>query len=218
MSRKPVLYSFRRCPYAMRARLALATSGIQTELREVVLRDKPQSMIDVSPKATVPVLLLPDGKVLEESTDIMLWALQQNDPHDWLLPWRESRDELMALITENDLPFKQFLDRYKYPGRYPDENIIPEMQRASGLEILSKWNDLLADTGWLYGSRRTLADVALLPFVRQFAHVDRTWFFAQPIPHVQSWLEDFLAWEGFSGIMTKYDQWQEGDEGISFPA
>ena len=218
MSGKPILYSFRHCPYAMRARLAIAASGIETELREVVLRDKPQSMIEASPKATVPVLVVPGGEVLEESTDVIFWALQQHDPDNWLLPWHEARDDLMALITENDLPFKQFLDRYKYPGRYPDENINPENQRASALEILTKWNERLSKTGWLYGDQRSVADIALQPFVRQFAHVDREWFFAQTIPHVQSWLEDFLAWEGFITIMTKYDQWREGEEGIPFPA
>ena len=201
----------------MRARLALAVSGVQTELREVVLRDKPQSLRDTSTKATVPVLALPGGEVLDESADIMFWALEQNDPLRWLLPLKNQRQTVLGLIAENDGPFKQFLDRYKYPGRYPDENVVPELQRASALEILKTWDSRLRETGWLMGDECSIADMALRPFVRQFAHVDRQWFYDQSIPHVQAWLDDFLASDVFNAIMKKYDQWEEGTEGITFP-
>ncbi len=217
MSTLPIFYSFRRCPYAMRARLAISISGVQTELREVVLRDKPPSMIEVSPKATVPVLALSDGKVLEESREVMLWALEQNDPEEWLGPWRQNRHAVEALFELADGPFKHHLDRYKYPGRYVDEKIDPEVQRADGLKILLQWNDQLGATGWLLEARRTIADMAILPFVRQFSHVDKGWFDAQTIPHVQKWLEDFLVSPLFQSIMKKYDPWQEGLHGILFP-
>jgi glutathione S-transferase len=214
---KPILYSFRRCPYAMRARLAIAVSGVETELREVVLRDKPPSMIAVSPKATVPVLLQSDGKVLEESIDLMHWALQQNDPQGWLAPWKENQEKVQVLIDINDGPFKRALDRYKYPSRYPDENIIREEQREICLNFLKDYDQQLAETGWLFGTSPSFADMALLPFVRQFAHVDKDWFDAQPIPNVQKWLAQFLTSPLFLSIMEKYPQWQEETEGVPFP-
>ncbi len=114
----PILYSFRRCPYAMRARMAIAASGQTCALREVVLRNKPPEMIAVSPKGTVPVLVLPDERVIEESLEIMHWALGRNDPQGWLAPLNDDRDALDAMIAENDGPFKDALDRYKYPTRY----------------------------------------------------------------------------------------------------
>ena len=218
MTTLPILYSFRRCPYAMRARLAIMISGIETELREVVLRDKPPSMIEFSEKATVPVLVLPDGNVLDESSDIMFWALQENDPQDWLIPWREDGETLMELIRQNDGPFKHHLDRYKYPSRYEEEKVTAEKEREAALEILAGWNDRLRETGWLMGGALSVADMALRPFVRQFAHVDRNWFYNQPLPHLQAWLDDFLAADLFAAIMKKYDQWQEGTEGVPFPA
>lgn len=212
----PVLYSFRRCPYAMRARLAIASSGVKVELREVVLRDKPAAMLAASPKGTVPVLV--DGdRVIEESDEIMFWALRRNDPEGWLLPWRENRPAVEALIVENDGPFKRHLDRYKYPVRYPEENIVADEQRDAALEILSGWDRKLSRGGWLFGRKPGIADFALLPFVRQYAHVDKAWFDEQPIPAVKQWLEDFLSSERFAAIMPKFDQWQDGLPGVAFP-
>ncbi|MFZ9566273.1 MAG: DUF952 domain-containing protein [Vulcanococcus sp.] len=165
------LYSFRRCPYAMRARLALAAAGLEPgsdlELREVALKAKPPELLEASAKGTVPVLVLSDGRVLDESLAIMRWALAQSDPAGWLAGWDDaSLQEMDALIAENDGPFKHHLDRFKYPDRYPGEISAPH--RLAALAILQAWSDRLARGGWLLGDRPSLADWALLPFVRQF--------------------------------------------------
>ncbi len=212
----PVLYSFRRCPYAMRARLALSISRQHCALREVVLRDKPAEMIEISPKATVPVLQLPQGNVLEESLDIMLWALNQNDPDHWLSPQHGTLSEMTTLIDRNDGPFKHHLDRYKYPHRYDDVTDATE-HRQAGFHILTELNDQLAKTDQLFGDRISLADAALVPFIRQFANTDRDWFDAQPLADLQRWLAGHLASPLFEGIMTKYPAWQAGDEEPVFP-
>lgn len=215
MSRqRPILYSFRRCPYAMRARLAIAASGIPVELREVVLRAKPAEMLEASPKGTVPVLVLDDGRVIEESFDIMAWALGRNDPQAWLPATAEDEARTEALIGECDGPFKQALDRYKYPGRY--EGADPHAARSEGVVFLNSLDGLLASGPFLTGDGFALADAAILPFVRQFAHVDRDWFYAQDFRHVIAWLESFLESARLAAVMEKYPQWQ-GGEGIAFP-
>jgi glutathione S-transferase len=204
----PVLYSFRRCPYAMRARLALAISGLDIRIREIVLRDKPAAMLAASPKGTVPVLVLPDGTVIDESLDVMKWALAQNDPENWC---GVESAETEALIVQSDGPFKHALDRYKYPTRY--DGVNPEVQRANGLVILTEWNARIAASGGqLLGPKRSLADMALFPFVRQFAATDRDWFAAQSLPALQDWLAGHLASPLFKSIMTKHSQWQPGAE------
>ncbi|MFN3171930.1 MAG: glutathione S-transferase [Hyphomicrobiales bacterium] len=204
----PVLYSFRRCPYAMRARLALQVSGIEVELREVVLRDKPQAFLDVSPSASVPCLVT-QTEVIDESLDVMLWALKQNDPDDWLaMP-----DEGYAWIERADGPFKQALDRTKYETRYPGTDPNTERDKASA--FLNDLNDEI--DSWMFG-RESLADNAILPFVRQFAFIDKEWFDAQPWPNLQTWLARFLALPRFETMMVKYAQWQEGDAPVLFPS
>ncbi len=204
----PRLYSFRRCPYAMRARLGLSVSGTSIRIREVVLRDKPAEMLELSPKGTVPVLHLPTGKILDESLDILTWALEQNDPEGWLIP---SPDETQTLIARNDGPFKRALDRYKYPGRYAEEDVTIETQRAIGLEILHDLNTrITANNGQIMRPERSLADMAIFPFVRQFAHVDMDWFTAQPLSALQVWLEGHKNSALFKGIMPKYAQWTPG--------
>jgi len=208
----PILYSFRRCPYAMRARLALVASGQAVALREVVLRDKPAEMINVSPKATVPVLVLEGGAVLEESLDVMNWALAEADPEGWLEADRADMDELVA---QNDGPFKHHLDRYKYANRY--EGAVAEEHRTEASKTLSDLDARLAGNDWLCGSRASFADYAILPFVRQFANTDRAWFDAQSWPHLQSWLERFLASDRFKVVMKKYPQWSAGDPEPTFP-
>jgi glutathione S-transferase len=210
----PVLYSFRRCPYAMRARLALAVSGEPHELREVVLKNKPAEMLAASPKGTVPVLVLPGGEVIDESLDVMLWALRRNDPEGWLTSPQGSLDDMHALVAGNDGAFKRSLDRYKYPNRYPEESAgdaeaFVQMQRGLGAAWLLKLDGLLA-SGWLFGARASLADMALLPFVRQFAHTDAAWFAAQPWPQVQAWLARFEASALYEGVMGKHAPWQSG--------
>ncbi|MEL7188313.1 MAG: glutathione S-transferase [Pseudomonadota bacterium] len=215
MSAHPILYSFRRCPYAMRARMALWRASIAVELREVKLANKPPELIEASPKATVPVLLLDDGKVVDESIAVMRWALAQSDPDNWL-----SGDDA-ALIEQNDGPFKHHLDRYKYPTRYPDENEGDETafrlhHREQGLAILRTLDARLADTGQLSGERPTLADIALFPFIRQFANTDRAWFDALDLKHLQPWLAMHLDSDLFKSIMPKFAPWQTGDDPIHF--
>ena len=195
----PILYSFRRCPYAMRARLAIASSGLACELREVTLRNKPAELLAASPKGTVPVLVLPDGLVIDESLDVMRWALQQHDPEGWLQAPQGTLQNMLALIAENDSAFKQHLDRYKYPNRYPQESggdgtAFSEKHRAAGGEWLTTLEAMLASTPggtWLFGHQPSLADMATLPFVRQFAHTDAAWFAVQQLPAVQAWLLRF---------------------------
>ena len=182
----------------MRARLALAVSGTRVETREVRLRDKPAEMLAASPKGTVPVLVLPDGQVIDESLDIMRWTLAGSDPEGWL----EGEDA--AVIAANDGPFKRHLDRYKYPERHASD---PVEHRALGLEMLRALETRLAAHPWLCGPRRMLTDAAILPFVRQFAAVDQAWFDALPLPGVQRWLAEQLASTLFAAIMIQRPVW-----------
>jgi glutathione S-transferase len=192
-----LLYSFRRCPYAMRARLALAYCGVPVRIIEVSLKAKPVEMLALSPKGTVPVLSV-DGAVIDESLAIMQWALAQHDPDDWLL---QGDPALLALIAENDHGFKYQLDRYKYAERYPEQPM--QAYRAAGEVFLRKLEQLLAKREYLLADHPSLADMALAPFVRQFAHVDREWFAAAPYPRLQRWLEWFVQSPLFIGVMAK---------------
>ncbi|QFT78310.1 glutaredoxin 2 [Erythrobacter sp. THAF29] len=219
MAALPILYSFRRCPYAMRARMALWVAGITVELREVKLADKPPELIEVSPKATVPVLVLADGTVIDESIAVMRWALSQSDPEGWLAG--DDALSVLALIERNDGPFKHHLDRYKYPTRYPeetdgDEDALRLHHRSQGLAILEELDARLTGQNQLWGSTRTLADIAIFPFVRQFANTDRAWFDAQGLPHLQRWLEGHIASDLFLSVMPKFAPWKAGDEPILF--
>lgn len=192
----------------MRARMAIAVSGLTVELREVVLRDKPLELFEISPKATVPVLL--DGeRVLDESLDIMRWALQHNDPDKWL---QHIDDDLIAA---NDGPFKQHLDRYKYPGRYDlaDGND----HRDAALAHLEMLNAKLAASGYLGSSRPSFNDIALFPFVRQFAATDPNWFEALPLEPLRHWLDSLVSSPLFLAIMKRYPQWRSGDAPTFFP-
>lgn len=204
----PILYSFRRCPYAMRARLAVAASGVTCILREVKLSAKPEPMLAASPKGTVPVLILPDGKVVEQSLDIMHWALGQADPEGWLM-----RDDA-ALIARNDGPFKQALDRYKYPERHECD---PLEHREHGLGFLRDLDERLAAHGQLCGPARGLADMAIMPFIRQFSAVDAVWFEGQALPHLKRWLAVHLASPLFGTVMARFTPWREGDAPLFFP-
>lgn len=212
----PVLYSFRRCPYAMRARLALAASEQRCELREVVLRDKPAALLEASPKGTVPVLVLPDGRVLEESLQIMLWALERNDPEGWLQPAQGSLDDMLALIASCDTRFKHALDRCKYPSRYPGED--PALHWAQAQDWLMDLDARLAQAPCLFGHRTSLADVAIAPFVRQFAGIDAARWDAGPWTHVHLWLAHWQASDALERVMGKYPAWQPGAALQLFPA
>ncbi|MFN3212564.1 MAG: glutathione S-transferase [Henriciella sp.] len=215
---RPILYSFRRCPYAMRARMAIAAAGIECRLREVVLRDKPSEMLEASPKGTVPVIVEMDGSVIEESLDVMAWALSQNDAENWLSPEQGDRAEMDRLIAECDGPFKRALDRYKYPNRYEDEGANRDEQRALGLAFLEKLDAQLTSQAYLFGDRVSYADIAIFPFIRQFANTDRNWFDELDLPHLQTWLEAHLNSTRFKQIMPKYAQWKTGDDEPVFPA
>ncbi len=212
----PTLYSFNRCPYAMRARMVLLYSGISVELREVALRNKPEEMLLHSPKGTVPVLVLPNGKVLEESLEIMLWALAIYDPQDWLCKNESAlRDEAAQLIYENDHVFKQHLDHYKYSAHHTEYSL--EHYRTQGEIFLRDLESRLQRQRFLLAERITLADIAIMPFVRQFAQVDANWFANAPYTELRRRLESMLNSTLFTSVMTKRPPWQPGDGVVIFP-
>jgi glutathione S-transferase len=223
----PVLWSFRRCPYAMRARLALQVAGIDVWLREVLLRDKPTAFLQTSEKGTVPVLVLADGRVVEESRDIMIWALSQNDPQGWLRVMQQDPVEAAAFLDRLDGDFKTHLDRYKYATRF--DAAAGEYHRQEGASFLGDLEARLAaggpqqnaqnETGGLalWGGAMGLLDFAALPFVRQFRIAGPQWFDSRPWPHLHSWLRGFLDSPEFASIMHKYTPWQPGEDGIAFP-
>ncbi|WP_460125477.1 glutathione S-transferase N-terminal domain-containing protein [Pseudomonas sp. S2_C03] len=195
------LYSFRRCPYAMRARMALRYSGVALEIVEVSLKAKPAEMLALSSKGTVPVLNV-EGRVIDESLAIMHWALAQHDPQDWqLLEAPAGPAAIAALIEENDQVFKVHLNRYKYAERYPEQPMA--FYRSEGEVFLGKLERLLEQREYLLADHPSLADVALMPFVRQFAHVDRKWFGQAPYPRLQRWLQGFIDSDLFTSIMKK---------------
>ncbi len=208
------LYSFRRCPYAMRARLGLLFAGVSVELREITLKNKPDQMLAISPKGTVPVLQRIDGTVIEESQEIMLWALEQNDPQGLLD--KTIMSQANALIAQNDNEFKHWLDRYKYADRHTEMTQTEYRQR--GEVFLQALEALLNKNCYLLGDSVTIADIGIMPFVRQFAHVDRDTFYSLPYPKLQQWLQGWLDHPLFLQTMTKFEPWQEGDEVVIFPS
>lgn len=212
MTKTPILYSFRRCPYAMRARMAIAYAGINVGLREVILKDKPPAMLEVSPKGTVPVVIDVDGRIIEESRDVMRWALDQNDPDAWLAGL--GLDD--PLISACDDDFKHWLDRYKYAVRFPEQGEI--WYRGQAEAFLATLELKLGDARFLNGSTLGVTDVAVFPFIRQFANVDMKWWESKPYPNVARWLAGLIASELFVAVMKKYPQWRDGDPEIPFPA
>ena len=207
-----ILYSFRRCPYAMRGRMALAISGLEYEHRELILRDKPASMLAFSPKGTVPVYITEDGEVIDESIDLVHYALGQNDPEGWLT----SQDDVSAqFMSDNDGPFKHHLDRYKYASRYNEEakrGDVDMGHRADAETYIQNLESRLSDAPYLAGSARGLADITIFPFIRQFANTDRTWWDgpkdgSPPYPATHKWLEGHLASDLFKSIMAKFPLW-----------
>lgn len=209
----PILYSFRRCPYAIRARMAIHYAGVAVELREIVFRDKPESMLQASPKGTVPTLLLPDQSVLDESEDVMRWALQHNDQGNWLSA--ELNQGIRKLVEENDFSFKQHLDHYKYADRYPEYSELE--YRLRGEVFLQHLEDQLSDRPYLLSNTISFADVAIFPFIRQFAFVDKHWFDQSPYPKLCKWLNRWLESSLFKAVMFKYPVWKQGDEITVFP-
>ena len=197
----------------MRARMAIAISGQRVEFREVILRDKPPSMIELSPKGTVPVLSLSSGQVIDESLDVIDWALNQNDPDNWL---RSSQSEkTLELIHINDNEFKYHLDRYKYSKRYDNED--PLIHREKCLIFINELEEQLRTSRFLYDDEISALDISILPFIRQFRIADMDWFDSLQKPNIQNWLMKFLESKLFKSIMMKYEKWEEGDEKIFFP-
>jgi glutathione S-transferase len=216
MTTLPILYSFRRCPYAMRARLALFVSGQVCELREVVLGHKPPALLEASAKGTVPVLVLADGEVIDQSLDIMLWALRRHDPRHWWPTDDNAQAQMLALVATCDGEFKHHLDRYKYPQRFGLTDATPH--RKQGAQWLNDLNRRLLAKPFLTGETESLADAAIAPFVRQFAHTDPTWFAGQPWPALQTWLMAFENSASYQLAMTKYAPWQAGQTPMLLPA
>ncbi len=200
----------------MRARLAIAATSTIVELREVVLREKPAEMLEASPKGTVPVLVLQDGTIIDESRDIMDWVLSKSGHQGWKAFSDDDLSRMNALVDASDGPFKTALDSYKYGNR--DDTVDTSKERAQGAEFIQALNKMLEDQAYLFGDKFSFADAAILPFIRQFAHVDKEWFWSQDWPNVIVWLESFLESERFKSIMSKYPQWKTGDTGILFGA
>ena len=198
----PILYSFRRCPYAIRARLALSYSEIEIEHRDILLKDKPQEMLNVSPKGTVPILVLPTGEVIDESLDIMHWALNINDPNQWL------NGHNTNLIEYNDTAFKIALDQYKYPNRYPDEDCSSAKNNC--LLFIEKLEKNLIKHPYLSGEKISLTDMAIFPFIRQFSKVSEEQFNALPYIKTVKWLNMHLESSLFQEIMKKRPIWNKG--------
>ncbi|PKH01729.1 glutathione S-transferase [Psychromonas sp. MB-3u-54] len=206
------LYSFRRCPYAIRARLALTVSSQSVFLREILLKNKPAEMLALSSKGTVPVLQLSDGTVVDESLDIMVWALARRDPDGWL---QGNLTEMLNLIDENDVEFKDWLDKYKYADRFPEHSAHYYREHAE--DFLMQLENRLSNSPYLFGQQISLADMAILPFIRQFAGVDKDWFEQSAYPFLKVWLADFINSPLFTSVMKKYPIWLESEQQTSFP-
>lgn len=203
---RPILYSYRRCPYAMRARMALRYANIDVEIREISLKEKPAHMLAVSPKGTVPVLVLASGRVIDQSLDIMNWAIDQFDVNEWNIQAPEWQELTADLIATNDGAFKQALDKYKYAIRFPENP--PDVYRAQGEEFLQRLETLLQENTYLCRNTISKADVAIFPFVRQFSMVDEAWFERADYPALKAWLNDLLNSQLFLDVMKKYPVWQ----------
>ncbi|MBL4682115.1 MAG: glutathione S-transferase [Pseudomonadales bacterium] len=212
MNNQPILYTFRRCPYAIRARMGLAYANVDFEHREVTLKNKPTNMISLSPKGTVPVLKLLDGTVLEESLDILIWAIGQKDVDGWMTYPAKRLSEMAALIAENDFEFKIHLDHYKYADRFPEAS--QEEYRSRCEPFLLSLEKRLTENPFLFSHQIAYADIAIVSFIRQFSKVDETWFSHAPYPRLKIWLNHLINSTLFLSIMKKYKAWQPGDAPI----
>tara|TARA_B100000686_G_scaffold194800_1_gene201728 strand:- start:1056 stop:1718 length:663 start_codon:yes stop_codon:yes gene_type:complete len=204
----PVLYSFRRCPYAMRARMALYYAGINAEVREVDLKNKPQALLEISPKGTVPVLHLPDGTVIDESLDILNWAVKQNDPKGWARVSDDVFDKYHKDMTKTFIPN---LNRYKYPVRYEDAD--PDLSRQICEEYLAQMNaTMVKNSGYLGEQFMSKSDILVFPFIRQYRIVDNDAFDRLPLPALHRWFSEFYRSDLFNDVMIKRDPWEDGDK------
>ena len=205
----PILYTFRRCPYAMRARFAIRSSKIMVEVREIKLKEKPSEFLKSSPKGTVPVLITKSGEVLEESLDIINWALNMKDSHKWLSKGRLKKDEIKNLLDDFEIKFKNNLDKYKYPNRF--SGVDRYLHRDKNLCFLEKLNSYLKNNKSLNSQHLTLLDYAIFPFVRQFRNVDKDWFDKLNFSLLNNWINHIIDSEEFSSIMKKYKKWEPDD-------
>ena len=204
--KSPILYSFRRCPYAIRARMALSYAGITIELREISLKSRPIELYKISPKGTVPVLELPDGTVIDQSIDIMKWALNISDQDGWIDKKKQVQTEI---IYQNDFNFKPWLDKYKYYNRYPENTKSYYREKCS--DFFEKYDDLLISNVYLLGNKLSLADIAIFPFIRQSANVDIEWFSKEYV-NLATWLYQQIESGLFKSIMHKYNVWDMSDK------
>ncbi|XQW85760.1 glutathione S-transferase [Thalassotalea piscium] len=210
----PILYSLRNCPYAMRARLAIYKATEPVELRDIVLKNKPAEMLAASPKGTVPTLVLPSAQVIDESLEIMLWALNQKDPNNLLGSDKKQLDEMLTLINQFDNEFKQALEQYKCAKRYHETNL--EQCRQVCERYIQDLEQRLHTSHYLVDNQERLADLALLPFIRQFAKVERQWYLHSPYPKVKQWLTRYLQSAMFTKVMAKYPLWSSSSDVIIF--
>ena len=208
----PILYSFRRCPYAMRARLAIKASGIIVEIREVELKNKPKEFLGISPKATVPIVCISSKQIIEESLDIMEWALKINDPLKLLKYEKLNRIEIHNILNKLENEFKQNLDRYKYSSRFDLPN--PKLYRDKNLQTLNEFNNLLQNNKGICSSHLSLLDYAVFPFIRQFRNVNSVWFDSLELKFLQTWLYELIDSDEFSSIMKKYEIWNPNQKPI----
>jgi glutathione S-transferase len=208
----PILYSFRRCPYCMRAHMALKYTGLKIILRDVKLSNLPEEALAVSPHATVPSLVIGKDEYMDESWDIVKWATQQNDPENWLGESNKYLQDAEMLVETNDFSFKEDLDHYKYADRHPEHPMEYYRQRCE--EFLEELNETLEENTFLLAERITIADIAVFPFIRQFAMVDKSWFDKSPYPELQRWLDFMLDTEWFKEAFKKYKTWKPGSEDI----
>ena len=208
----PILYSFRRCPYAMRARLAIKASGLIVEIREVELKNKPKEFLNISPKATVPIVCISSKQIIEESLDIMEWALKINDPLKLLKNEKLNRIKIHSILNKLENEFKQNLDRYKYSSRFDLPN--PKLYRDKNLQTLNEFNNLLQNNKGICSSSLSLLDYAVFPFIRQFRNVNSVWFDSLELKFLQTWLYELIDSDEFSSIMKKYEIWKPNQKPI----
>lgn len=213
----PVLYSLQHCPYAMRARMGLIQAPTAVMLRAVVTKNKPAEMLQASPKGTVPVLVLADGSVIDESLDIMLWALQQSDSRNLLMrDTPAALPAMLALIDRNDHVFKPVLEKYKLAKRKHDPDVVVYRQQCE--LFIAELESTLSQQPFIMGQQASLADYALLPFVRQFARVERHWYLQSPYPQLRQWLDGLLQQPMFTKVMAKYPLWADCQQEFLFAA
>ena len=215
MMKNPILYSFRRCPYAMRARMAIYLNSISCELREVKLSNKPQEMLDISPKGTVPVLQLTDGKILEESLDIIFWAYKKNINSQIYNDYLINKKNIDELINIFDNSFKYNLDRYKYPNRF--EGVDNLYHRGKCLDILKLVSQTLLNKNYIFSESLGIGDICIFPFIRQFRIANMEWFDEQiEIKNIITWFNKINSSDLFNKIMLKYDPWVDSDKPVIF--